>query len=270
MWPFDDEDFQTLVELGLTLSQAKIYLAMISLGVADAKKIAQTAGIDRGDCYRQIEVLQKRGLVAKNLGFPNKYNPINLADGIKLIIEKRNKESAKIQQKAAAMLKKRASSAKPINGEVDFAVIPKDRYGKQHVYRQWESIQEEFIWYSPIDRIIVAINDSPQIMKNAFSRGVKYRVIAELNEPTEKIMRFIQNYQKENPLFDIRFVNSNLSVIFTMWDHGKAMNFFIETATGPIIGSRILTTTNSHLIKVIKAYFETKWNSAMKDYPKQR
>jgi sugar-specific transcriptional regulator TrmB len=258
--------------LGLNKSQAKIYLTLVSLGASDVKKIAQIARIDRGEAYRQLDILQRKGLVAKTLSFPNEYTPIDLSNGIQALIEHRNIESAEIQQKAAALLKKGIPVTSKPKEEAKLTVIPKDEYGAQHIMRVFKSIREELVWYSPFDRIVVnaAAPAFSETVKDAIDRGVRWRVVAELNAPIEEERRFIQNFQKKNPHFDIRFVNQNLNVVFTIWDHGKGMNFFTEIATGSAIGSPMLTTTNAQLIKVIKAYFEIIWDSAMTEIPKRK
>lgn len=125
---FDDEDTQTLVKLGLNSSQARIYLTLISLGVANARKISQTAGIDHAETYRQLEVLQKKGLIGKILGFPNEYNPINLNDGIKALFEHRNKENIEIQQKAEEMLKKGVYTDTLKEEKSKISILPDDYF----------------------------------------------------------------------------------------------------------------------------------------------
>ncbi|MCW4047841.1 MAG: hypothetical protein NWE99_09855 [Candidatus Bathyarchaeota archaeon] len=61
-----DECVQTLMGLGLTLLQAKTYLALATLGKADVKMISKASNVARQDIYRVMPVLQKLGLGKKN------------------------------------------------------------------------------------------------------------------------------------------------------------------------------------------------------------
>ncbi len=58
---------QTLVKLGLTDSEAKVYLAMLKLGEAGAQTISREAKISRTATYEIVEALQKKGLVSEIL-----------------------------------------------------------------------------------------------------------------------------------------------------------------------------------------------------------
>jgi len=56
---------KSLTNLGLTPTQAKIYLANLQTGQATAKAISQTSKIAREDIYRTLPSLQALGLTPK-------------------------------------------------------------------------------------------------------------------------------------------------------------------------------------------------------------
>ena len=265
---FVEDDIKTLVKLGLNGSQAKIYLTLVSLNASNAKILAQTAGIDRGETYRQLENLQKRGLVAKNIGAPTEYMPMNLIEAIATLIEQRSKKDAELQPKIAALLKKGPTGEETAQKDSQFSFLPSREFGGSYILKLFRSvIRKELIWYTPISRI--PLNIASPVASEIWSRPYKWRVIAELDEPTKKIATFVKNYQVKNPNFDIRFVNPNLRLTFVIWDGGEGMNFFTEKEKGPPIGAPILTTTNPQLINLVKDYFELRWSNAMKEFPKE-
>ena len=49
---FDKRDAETLVAIGLTSTEAKVYLTLESLGKANAKTIWKNSGVARQDIYR--------------------------------------------------------------------------------------------------------------------------------------------------------------------------------------------------------------------------
>jgi sugar-specific transcriptional regulator TrmB len=264
---FDEEDIQTLIKLGLTPSQAKIYLTLISLGVANAKKIAQTTGIDRGEVYRQLERLQEKALIEKILNVPYEYKPMPLNEALQLLIQQKNRENAEIQQKAETLSKKASQMDTVKKEEWGISIIPKDDYRKHWSVRSFEFVHKEIMWYTPIRRLPVAMNYYYEPIKKILDKDIKWRIIAELNKPTDDVLRFIQRHVDKYPNFAVRFVNPTLFVSFTIYDD-KKLNFSIEPITG-LANSQILYTDNEQVIKVIKDYFELKWNSAMKEYPKK-
>ncbi len=76
-----------LIQFGLTLNEAKIYLALIDLGPTLAGKISRNTGIHRRNVYDSIERLIKKGLVSyiklNNRNLFQASNPSRFLDIIK-------------------------------------------------------------------------------------------------------------------------------------------------------------------------------------------
>lgn len=267
IFSFDKDDVQTLIELGLNRSQAKIYLALVSLGVANAKEISKIAKIDNADVYRQLEKLQTKSIVEKIITFPNNYKPMALNEVIEMLIEQKNRENTKIAQKAKALSKKTIRRNTTKKEEYEISIIPKGKSIIRYYKRAYERVQKEWLWYTPIERIPKAIDFYNNETEKAFARGIRLRTIAELTNPTDEILGFIQKYKEENPNFDIKFANSTLNITFALRDD-KELDIFTK-ASKDVADSPALYTNNSMLIKLIKNYFELIWNSAMKEYPKK-
>ncbi len=267
MFSIDEDDIQTLVKLGLNTSQAKIYLTLISLGTANAKKIAQTAKIDNAGVYRQIESLQKKALVEKIIDFPNSYKPLSLSKTLKILIEEKNRKNIEIQKKAKALLQKEAQIDTDKEEEYKISIIPQKEYLIQYVKGACERVEKEWLWYTQIERIPIVITKYYDQYKKALDRGISWRTIAEVNKPTNQVIQFIQKYCEENPNFTIRFVNPTLLVTFGLRD-GIELDYFTEISKG-VADSQALYTNNVKLTKMIKEYFELKWDTGMTECPKK-
>ena len=55
---------ETLAQLDLSKRQVDLYLALLRLGPASIRDIAQAAGINRGTAYEELKVLRQRALVS--------------------------------------------------------------------------------------------------------------------------------------------------------------------------------------------------------------
>jgi sugar-specific transcriptional regulator TrmB len=66
----DDENTDLLLGLGLTLNQAKIYLAILKLEKTTVSEVAKFSKVRREDVYRILPSLEKMGLVERLLGKP--------------------------------------------------------------------------------------------------------------------------------------------------------------------------------------------------------
>lgn len=95
------------MSLGLTLCQAKVYLALCNFGVLDAKSIAKYADVPRPDVYRVVNELEKSGLIDRNLSRPTTFQALELDRGIDILLKKRREETEKITALTRIILTKK-------------------------------------------------------------------------------------------------------------------------------------------------------------------
>ena len=82
--------FDALLEAGLTVNEAKVYLAMLQLGSASVNAISRKAGVHRVNAYDVVERLVQKCLVASTIhGAKRLYEPSSPHRIIDLIEEKR-------------------------------------------------------------------------------------------------------------------------------------------------------------------------------------
>jgi len=100
----DEECVQTLMGLGLTLLQAKTYLTLAKLGVADVKTISKVTNVARQDGYRVTPKLQKLGLAEKIISTPTLYKAIPLKMGLSILLQQKVEENTELQEKTKALI----------------------------------------------------------------------------------------------------------------------------------------------------------------------
>ncbi len=264
---FDDEDLETLVNLGLSINQAKIYFTLLSLGCTTAKKIAQIMQMDNGDVYRRLENLMKKGFVEKVVLTPNKYKPVPLQVAIKGLVESKNKEYAEMQKRIKVLLEKEIKPVIAEEKDYSFLIIPRNEPRKQYIYKMNERAEKEWVLYTQIGRYPIALSGYYEVNRKTMERGVKHRVLLELNNPTGKIGKLIQEYQKKNPNLELRYTDTNTLVTFAICDE-KVMDISTEELNG-LANSQMLVTDNPQLVKVVYDYFNLRWETAMREYPKK-
>ena len=95
------EEIKLLTDLGLTVSQAKIYLALNERKQSSAKVLAQLVCIDGANIYRIIGSLQKIGLIERKL-IPKGdiFVSVPLKEGIQFLVERKKHDLIEIQDDA--------------------------------------------------------------------------------------------------------------------------------------------------------------------------
>ena len=95
----DLEEMNVLVGLGLSVIQARVYLALLRAGETRARVIAKLALINRQEVYRLLAELQQLGLVTQNLTTPTTYTSIPLAEATNILYEQKTNELRFISNK---------------------------------------------------------------------------------------------------------------------------------------------------------------------------
>lgn len=81
--------------LGLTPSQARVYLTAAQWGIASVSRISRTSGVRREDTYRTLPELEKLGLAQRMPGKPMKVRAEPIEQGFSILIKNWKNEVSK-------------------------------------------------------------------------------------------------------------------------------------------------------------------------------
>lgn len=127
--------FQTLLDLGLTEYQAKIYLALVQTGAATASELADRSDVPRTRIYATVEQLHEKGLVKILPEKPIRYRPVPIRDYLQRLIgetQERAAELSDLQETYAKMFAVREAAAPPPGGTFE-------------VYRGRQNVREKML-----------------------------------------------------------------------------------------------------------------------------
>ena len=99
-----EDSIQVLTGLGLTISQAKVYLALVYLGSATAKQLSEVSKIARPDIYRIIPTLQKQGIVETLISRPTSFKAIPSNQTLHTLLKRKATEQNELRRKTEALL----------------------------------------------------------------------------------------------------------------------------------------------------------------------
>lgn len=100
----------TLINLGLTENESKVYLALLKLGEVRAGELAKETEINRSLIYRIVEQLQRKGLVSEVIKENRSYFSANNPKHLKKIIEEKEQDLNEILPSLLQMSKKDSDS----------------------------------------------------------------------------------------------------------------------------------------------------------------
>jgi sugar-specific transcriptional regulator TrmB len=82
-----DENTDLLLGLGLSLNQARVYLAILKLEKTTVGQVAKASKVRREDVYRILPTLEKLGLVERLLGKPTEVRATFISDALTLLVK---------------------------------------------------------------------------------------------------------------------------------------------------------------------------------------
>ncbi len=258
----EDERVQILVNLGLSLLQAKIYLTLVQTGQATIKEIAKASGIVRQDIYRIVPSLQKLGLAEKILNAPTMYKATPLREGCYLLLQNKTRAHVDLQKRTIALVKNlhENNSKTPLQEEDSQFVITSSetllhkRLGEGHQVAQ-KTIYITGIWQTTRTMFFYRFQD----FKRALKRGIQIRIITENHEYDKSTQKIVQTLML-NPLFEIRYVTIPSTLKMVIHDE-KEVNMCIAIPLDRDVPS--LWSNNPQFVKIMVTYFEELWSKAM-------
>jgi sugar-specific transcriptional regulator TrmB len=260
-----DERVQTFTRLGLTLRQAKVYLALSQCGMSSARTISTASNVPREGVYRVLLQLRKLGLVEKPLTKPSMFIAISVEDAVSILMERRTKEFVQTQVEAEELIKKNNQKKIEITLQEEkpqFVLIPQKETLALRIKKAIENAQTsiDIICTKPaFPRMLFILLDE---LKEALKIGVKVRWIAEKSEELHPWLKTIQALRK-NPCFTLRVVSNHPKARLGIYDK-KEVFISVNPETGAF-DSHALWSNNPSLLTIIQDYFEVLWLTAIEE-----
>lgn len=253
---------KVLNSLGLSITQAKVYLTLSTYGPLKTAAIAKQSNVARQDVYRTLNQLYEIGIVEKIILPTAHFKALPIDEGTKLLLDRRIAGLNKVKKERELLLaslknKDRSEGLKPENNY--FVMLPK----KTTVKKIRQSITE-------VKDLIEAVVTWEQFayIKNTFSeeleqlcqKQVKIRIIVKNeNKAIEDYGGFFKGY----PTFQIRSIDSCPPTTFAVYDNTAI--FVIGDTTDHLTKSEALWTNNSNLVDLAKENFEHLWLTAKEE-----
>ena len=257
----NDENTDLLLGLGLTLNQAKVYLAILKLEKTTATEIAKFSKVRREDVYRNLPSLEKMGLIERLLGKPTHIRATPISDALSfLVAEEKSKSDDRLTgMRNKVQMLSRKDWKQPLPGEESIYILIAEK--KAILAKTSELIRnstKEVSLIADKARIIPTLSQFSEECKQAIKNGSQICLIFE-GDKSDSLLK-----EKVNKLIDgasvhIKFYSEPLNH-FIMSDDKEAL---ITTSKESGLGeSPSLWTNNSNLIGALRTAFESDWQKS--------
>ncbi len=256
----DERNIQTLMDLGVNRTQARIYLALIHKGTSTIRAVADYSGVGRPDTYRAMLELKHEGLIETILSTPTKYKPLPLTEVVSFLLKRKQREISSLMEQSTKLLQeyKNVRKSEVTNYDSQFVLVPEGITSIKKGISATKHANEciEFIAsFKRVNQILVAASGD---ISDAARRGVKVRMIIDqtsINGPLSKILSSLGPIS----LSKIKYMPHLTHSFIAIYDKKEVQ---MATATeGDFIEAPILWSNNPALVKVMQNYFESMWFS---------
>ena len=259
----NDENTDLLLNLGLTLNQAKIYLTILRLEKTPVAKIAKFSKVRREDVYRNLPALEKMGLIERLLGKPSEVQATPISDALTfLVAEEKSKFDKRLLGMRNTVQRLSLKDWKlPFSKEESiYILIAEKKAILAKTSKLIKNSRKEVSLIADKGRILPVLSQFSDECGEAIRRGAQVRLLFEGDKPDvllrDKVATLI-----DGASVHVRFYRKALNH-FIMSDDKEAL---ITTSKESGLGeSPSLWTNNSNLLGVLRNSFESDWEKAEK------
>jgi HTH-type transcriptional regulator, sugar sensing transcriptional regulator len=262
------EAVDALVSLGLTVLQAKVYIASSMSGALTARTTAKTAKVASQDVYRVLSELQEIGLVERIIAKPNKYRAIPLGEGLVMLLQRRKEETEELKKTAVKIVRDLDNLNRPSdNSEGDFILIPKKGPMINRIRKAFESAQTSIDLMNNFMEGVVGHELNFGLEMKAANRNVKIRDLICKAPEDIRIPESFQALLRKSPNFQAKYTSCNSSVKLVIKDKNE---MFISTIPESATTMQpYLWSNNPVLLEVVQQWYDMKWEEVAYAFPTQ-
>ena len=254
-----DADIQTFVDLGLSISEARVLVTLHKIGATKASRISEVSTVARPDIYRALSNLYKLGLVEKIIAHPSRFRAVPIETGVAVLLEQKNKKFIELKSKSASLIHRinNKNNHKESFHESQFVLIPSTGALFKRLTKSIEKTQTSIDVSTSWKRLKSACYRLAEPLEEARRRGVKKRAIIEKTDAP--VSEFAETYWK-GPHAEIRQINLPPKTVMAMYDKKEVYTFVTPTAS--MTESPALWSNNPSLVAMASDSFERLWSTA--------
>jgi sugar-specific transcriptional regulator TrmB len=257
-------ELRVLMDLGLTLVQAKVYWALVKSGPSRTSAISKRSKVHQPDIYKTLSKLQELGLVQQIIKKPREYIATPANKALLLLLEAKTEQYRKVRAETRLLLDDVRTKSINRVSQLDvpqFVLIPKGRIIIERIDTAIAQAQLSINLVISWKRFSHGIaSDFAESIENAWAKKVKTRFIVESPPKSETAKQLVQ-FCRKKPFCQMRFIRNHPAIVLGVYDEKEV--FIVVDPKTDLPGSPALWSKNHSLITLAKDYFKILWLTAM-------
>ncbi len=246
-----------LTEMGLSLNEAKVYLALLKKKISQVGEIATLSGVPQKMIYYVLQKLMSKGMCSLVPGRVKMYKPTEPGTGIGSFI-KRTQKQIDSSKKMLSELEKQYEIGQNETSSVECVEIVQNAINVSQRVLALERMSTEEV---------LSFNKPPYAMSErnreelyGLKRGTRYRSIYQVSEARNLIPRSVMEMYREAGE-EVKIAES-LPMKMMIFDSRILMFVLEECLTSPENFTAVIIQRSS-IISALKELFEMYWLQSM-------
>jgi sugar-specific transcriptional regulator TrmB len=209
-----EKDVVALTEFGLTVMQAKAYVALLAVKEASPSQLCKAIGVVRPEAYRVLHELSAKGLADTKLGFPVTYCPVD-PERVLSILTRRHEDALVSLKKKRKTLLASLASVKLSDQVLEerFVLIAGGKNAQFRITEMIRKAKDEYLAVISKQGLRRWNDDYVRVITSARNRKCNVRMIAEADrssaELAEHLSRVVRLRTWQPVLFYMDIVDRN-------------------------------------------------------------
>ena len=253
------EGEEVLTNLGLTSSQAKVYLTLVYNGPSKVMAISKNSGIHRAHLYEILRTMEETGFVEKKLE-TGMYLATPLKEVAPILIRKKQQEIAKLETDVNKIVEYTPTKTATTENKPEISLTLNRKRTLNMVQRYIENAKCEIELMQTWKRFIQFWEYYEKSIDKATEKGVTIKEVVEFPKDCRKAREFLRKRVFKNRLIELKFVNKT-GGNFAIVDH--SMLLLSTTQESANLGETPFLLSNYEgLMRLLQDYFELSWQTA--------
>jgi sugar-specific transcriptional regulator TrmB len=253
---YDNYHLQTLIQIGLTPNQGKLYLALLRIGKATGTVISKETGLARQEIYRILNELHARGLVEKIISVPTEFQAVPIKEGISVLMMEKAQELEQTKERIHSLIDEyTVMKGTTTQKEYKFLMIPPKKLSHEAREQMFEKSKQTLQLISTTKRFSQGISHFFDIWEQTLKRKVYVRVIivgeeSKFNDSPR--LRLLQRY----PNFAVKFASKSSPGLLIVDETEAIVTLHPK---GDLGASPVLWTNHPEFLSIYIEFFANLW-----------
>jgi sugar-specific transcriptional regulator TrmB len=254
-----ESEEEVLTSLGLTSSQARVYLALVHNGPSKVMLISQISRIHRAHLYQILRSLEEIAFVERKLG-TGIYVAIPLKEVAPILVKNKRQEISKLENEVNEIVDCAPQRAPTLEDKPEIIVTSNKNHTLNKGQKYYENAKSQIELMHTWKRFLQLWQYYERTFEDAMARGVTIRQIVEFPKDASRAREFLKKKAFKNSLFELRFV-SKTGGNFVIVD--KDMLLLSTSQEKENLGETPFLFSNyKGLLGLMQSYFLSSWKTA--------